>query len=311
MKDKMPEKYTGEELEKEIDYTNQLLSTIENSGLSTLAGINEAFHSLQEFVDDSEEHITSSVDTDARVGHKTADTSFFGYKNHLAMSDERIITAAVVTPGNEGDGKYLQTLVEKSKEAGMDVEKILADAAYSGEENLNYAKENKITLVSKLNPSLTNDRHQVKFDYNKDSDQFICPAGHYSTRVARTGKKDQKGKNQRKTYYFDTDKCQICPFKDGCYKEGTKSKTYSVSIKKEIQTKQKEFQETKEFKEDASERYKIEAKNDELKNRHGLRVCKSDGLFGMTIQAATTIFVVNLKRITTLMDEKKKNEDKK
>ena len=29
------------------------------------------------------------------------------------MNDERIITAAVITTGEQSDGKYLQTLIEK------------------------------------------------------------------------------------------------------------------------------------------------------------------------------------------------------
>jgi hypothetical protein len=36
-----------------------------------------------------------------------ADSSFFGYKTHLAMTEERIITAAVVTSGEKGDGPEL------------------------------------------------------------------------------------------------------------------------------------------------------------------------------------------------------------
>jgi hypothetical protein len=51
-------------------------------------------------------------------------------------------------------------------------------------------------------------------------------------------------------------------------------------------------------------RYKIEAKNSELKNRHGYETCTYTGLFGMEIQAATTAFVVNLKRIITLLGKK-------
>jgi|GEM_PF-6831531 len=32
------------------------------------------------------------------------------------------------------------------------------------------------------------------------------------------------------TYFFDVEKCKIFPLKSTCYKEGTDSKTYSVSI---------------------------------------------------------------------------------
>ena len=62
-----------------------------------------------------------------------------------------------------------------------------------------------------------------------------------------------------------------------------------------------DFQETEYFKERAKERYKIEAKNSELKHRHGYETASSSGLIGMEIQGALTIFAVNLKRIITLI----------
>lgn len=31
------------------------------------------------------EHLETSKDEDAKTGHKTADTSFWGYKTHIAM----------------------------------------------------------------------------------------------------------------------------------------------------------------------------------------------------------------------------------
>lgn len=64
------------------------------------------------------------------------------------------------------------------------------------------------------------------------------------------------------------------------------------------------FQNSDEFKELARSRYKIEAKNIELKHGHGYDTASSAGLFGMEIQGATTIFAVNLKRILTLLTEK-------
>ena len=67
------------------------------------------------------EQLALSKDKDARVGHKTYDTSFFGYKTHMAMTEERIITAATVTSGEKHDGKQLKELVEKSREAGIEV----------------------------------------------------------------------------------------------------------------------------------------------------------------------------------------------
>lgn len=51
-----------------------------------------------------------------------------------------------------------------------------------------------------------------------------------AVRKARQGRIDVSV-NQTVTYYFDINKCKVCPLRDGCYKPGAKSKSYSVSIK--------------------------------------------------------------------------------
>ncbi|OUB12011.1 transposase [Bacillus thuringiensis serovar yunnanensis] len=100
-------------------------------------------------------------------------------------------------------------------------------------------------------------------------------------------------------YFFEVKKCKACPLREGCFKEGAKTKTYPVAIKSEEYLDQQTFQETEEFKRLAQERYKIEAKNSELKNQ-----ASAAGSFGMQIQGATTIFAVNLKRILKLLNGK-------
>ena len=95
-----------------------------------------------------------------------------------------------------------------------------------------------------------------------------------------------------------------CPYRDGCYKEGAKKKTYTETIICDSHSEQVKFQETEHFKEKMRERYKIEAKNSELKHRHGYDVASSSGLICMEMQGAMTIFAVNLKRIIKLMNEK-------
>jgi len=176
------------------------------------------------------------------------------------------------------------------------------DAAYSEKENIKYKKKNEMKLVARLNPLITqgNRKKEAEFDFNKDAGMYVCKAGHMAIRKARSGRKNV-GKNQVDTYYFDIEKCKRCPFKEGCYKKGAKSKTYSVSIKSSEHTEQAQFQESEYFKEKAKERYKIEAKNSELKHRHGYDVATSSGLIGMGIQGAMAIFTVNIKRILKLM----------
>lgn len=305
MKEKFPQKNTSNEVKDEVTYCEKLIEVIDKEPqIAHVPAVKERLNLLKEVVNDYQEHLSYSSDVDAQKGHKTADSSFFGYKTHIALSDERIITAAVITTGEKSDGKYLQELIEKSEQAGIKVDTVIGDTAYSEKANIEYTNRENIALVSKLNPVISEGtrKEEDKFEYNKDAGRFVCKAGHLAIRKACTGKKGQN-KNQSETHYFDIEKCKVCPLRDGCYKEGAKSKTYSVSLKSETHKEQLAFQQTDEFIQLAKERYKVEAKNSELKNGHGYDTASSAGLFGMEIQGATTIFAVNLKRILKLMNE--------
>ena len=303
VKEEVPRKlHSTASLEEEVAYTQELIA-FTNDYLSQHANIQKAMETaLQVLEGEAYQQIRSLHDQEAKLGHKSSKESFTGYKSHLAITDERIITAIEVTTGEVSDGKYLKKLVEQSKKHNIEVNELLADAAYSSKENLVYLEEESITAITPLNPIVLNGgkRETEGFEYNKDAGQMRCPAGHLSVRKARTGKKNQK-KNQSLTHYFDIEKCKVCPLREGCYKPGAKSKTYSITIKSDIHQKAIDYQKTDEFKEKKKQRYKIEAKNAELKQSHGFKRCKFAGLFGMKCQAYLTVFVVNAKRIVKLI----------
>ena len=310
-KSKFPKKVENGLIEDALAYCEKLLAAIEaEPKTADRPAIREKINLLRETVEDHAEHLAQSKDPDARVGHKTADTNFFGYKTHMAMTDERIVAAAVVTSGEKSDGEQLPVLVEKARANGLEVKNAIGDTAYSGKDNLALAEskdapEKSFNLVSKLNPVISNGSRKEGengFTYNKDAGMYVCPAGHMAIRKEVITPK-RKGKNPRMTYHFDVEKCKHCPHAEGCYKAGAKTKTYSITILSDLHQKQKDFQETEEFKNLAATRYKIEAKNGEIKQRYGYGVASYAGLVGMEIQGATTLFVANIKRILRLKAE--------
>lgn len=308
IKEKFPSKNTEDSLEKEVAYCEELISVIrENKEIYSYPKIQERLNLLEEAITDDKEHMKISKDEDARVGHKTADTSFFGYKTHIAMTEERIITAATITSGEKTDGKELPELVRKSRDTGIEVEMVIGDKAYSDKKNIEAAKDCGYELIAKLNNVITqgNRSKEDAFEFNKDAGMYQCKAGHLAIhKYLDKRKKDKKNKNPRMIYFFDVEKCKCCPYREGCYKDGAKKKTYTETIISDTHSAQAQFQETEHFKEKMKERYKIEAKNSELKNRHGYDVASSSGLIGMEMQGAMTIFAVNLKRIVKLISEK-------
>ena len=60
----------------------------------------------------AKDRIISTVDPDARHGHKTSARGFDGYKGHVAVDpDSELITATTVTAGNVGDGQAVDALL--------------------------------------------------------------------------------------------------------------------------------------------------------------------------------------------------------
>ena len=305
IKTTFPDKANNGIVEDELQYCEKLIQAVRaNEIVSAYPSVTGNMNLLSELMDEGIQHLMASTDADAKVGHKTADTSFFGYKTHLAMTEERIITAAVITSGEKHDGKQLQELIEKSKKAGIDVKTIIGDAAYSEKENIEFANGNNFELISKLSKSIThgNTRASGIFEYNKDADMYVCKAGHLSIKKTITGKKKRitQGTAAVISYHFDVEKCKNCAMKNGCYKDGAVTKTYSVTLKSNVHKEHSEFQESDYFRKKSKERYKIEAKNSELKHRHGYDVANASGFIGMEMQGALAIFVVNLKRILKL-----------
>ena len=182
------------------------------------------------------------------------------------MTPERIIVVATVTSGEKNDEKELQGLIEQMEENEFEVNGVIGDMAYSETENLEYAEEKDIKIYSRLSKTVThgNRLNPNKFHFNKDAGHYVC----------------QK-----------------------CFRDGAKTKSYSVIIKAHTHQKQEAFQDTDEFREAIKERYKVKAKNAELKHSHGLDQAETSGLLGMEIQGATAIFASNINRILRILDK--------
>jgi len=58
------------------------------------------------------DRVISTVDPDARHGHKSSHHGFDGYKGHVALDpDHELVTATAVTPGNAGDAQVATELL--------------------------------------------------------------------------------------------------------------------------------------------------------------------------------------------------------
>ena len=98
----------GRTLEAAVEEAAQLLATVVGQDLEQ--GDDGVFRIARRVAKD---RVISTVDPEARHGHKTAARGFDGYKGHVAIDpDSEIITDTVVTPGNAGDASVAEDLID-------------------------------------------------------------------------------------------------------------------------------------------------------------------------------------------------------
>lgn len=212
-------------LDEEIEYTKKLIEGLDAKiGEKTNEKIKRKYEKVKNMLENNKiKEIQSSVDEDAKKGYKSEENDFFGYKNHVAMTKERIVTALEITSREAADGKYLESLVEKRKKAGIEVNEVIGDKAYSGKENLEYGKNKNIKIISRMNKVLTNGRKNKEdgFEYIKDADTLRCPMGHLARQKTYIKEKNYKDgyRNAKMEYNFDTQTCQQCQMKAECLRK--------------------------------------------------------------------------------------------
>lgn len=304
LSEKFPEKPSIEaDLTEEIAYTYRLLEAIR---VGVEASDNRAIKDLYDHIKDLLEsdrirQIRSKDDEDARFGHKTPTSTFFGYKTHIAMSEDRIITGIEVTDGSKPDGAQLPILLDKSKQNGAPVKEIVGDMAYVSDDNLAVCKENDVELYARTNSAVAaaaNTQLDEGFSYSKDAHMMQCPAGHLATRVE---KRNAANGNTYLNYCFSVKKCKSCPLRETCRVGKSKSHTYSVTCANDIHKARLEFEKSENFSNKMQIRHRIEEKNGEMKIAHGYRRADSVGLVAMRLQAYFTAIVVNMKRIVAVI----------
>lgn len=287
---------------EEMAYGHRLIGYVQDNcaELLSIKRVSRVFNRFKELIDDITEYYqVNPNDKDARVGHKSADTEFFGYKSQIAIDeDSRLILDAEVTSGEVGDAiPGIEVMKRITSNANLSVNELLADTAYSGQPFLELAQDKEFKLIAPPHPILGSSIDgREGFTFNKDADMFCCPKGHLAkSKRTVTYKKDN---NRRAIIYtFDPAKCTACPLRSTCIKGKAQSRSFSVSVLTEQQKRLLQEYQTDYFKTRRRQRYKIEAKNAHLKQSYGMSKTMGLGIQMMTLQAAVAFFTSNIKII--------------
>ena len=141
------------------------------------------------------DRVISTVDPDARHGHKSSACGYDGYKGHVAVDpDSEIITDTQVTAGNAGDASVAADLIDDLTDGGDgggdrgdDADGgdggggpvVYGDAAYGAGEFLGHLADAGVDTRCKTQPPPGRRGRFSKdaFDIDLDDDTVTCPAG--------------------------------------------------------------------------------------------------------------------------------------
>ena len=250
------------------------------------------------------DRVISTVDPQARHGHKTSARGFDGYKGHISIDpDSEVIVACDVTAGNVGDGQAATPLIDealdhaKTRSEQQRVTEVYGDASYGTAdivETLEAAGIEANVKVQEPAPPKKGLFAKSAFDIDLNQQTVRCPQG--IVVPIKLGKAAT-----RAGLASFAPHCRRCPLKATC----TTSKTgrqIRIHLKEATLQRSRLRQRSKEWKQNyRSIRPKVERKIGHLmRRRHGGRRARVRGRDRVNADFSLLCAATNLKRLAKL-----------
>jgi hypothetical protein len=261
----------------------------------------------------AKDRVISTVDTEARHGHKTNHRGYDGFKGHAAVDpDSEIITAVAVTPANTGDVEPVADLIadltspdpaDPSKETdgdaaeGEDPAAVYGDAAYGAGEVLEQLEDAGIETMTKVQPPVAPGGMFTKdqFDINLEAGQVTCPNEITVPIKPVNGDKKRAGQAEFGIH------CRDCPLAQMCTTSKT-GRSITIGHHEARLTAARTRQRNQAWKTDyQATRPKVERKLAHLvRRRHGGRRARMRGTLRIAADFSLLAAAVNLARLARL-----------
>jgi len=257
----------------------------------------------------AKDRVISTVDPDARHGHKTSARGFDGYKGHVAVDpDSELIVATTVTAGNVGDGHAVAALLASelaepdASDPPEDGERppapeepmaVYGDSAYGAGSVLDTLEQADAEIMCKVQaPNAPGGRYpKDAFQIDLEEGTVTCPAGQT---VALRPVKDGHVAHFARA-------CQTCPLAERCT-TSTDGRSIHVGRYEQQLTRARARQTDPAWKADyTATRPKVERKISHLmRRRHGGRRARVRGQPKVNADFNLLAAAVNLARLATL-----------
>jgi hypothetical protein len=291
----------GRELGPKLEQAAVLLATVVGQDLDE--GEDGVFGIARRVAKD---RIISTVDPDARHGHKTSARGFDGYKGHVSMDpDSELIVSTTVTAGNVGDGQAVDALLadelaapddppEVSDPSGREEPlSVYGDSAYGAGSVLDTLEQADAEIMCKVQaPNAPGGRFaKDAFGIDLQAGTVTCPAGQTtSLRPIKDGH----------IAHFAA-VCQACPLAERCTTSPS-GRSIHVGLYEQQLQRARARQSDPAWKADyTATRPKVERKIGHLmRRRHGGRRARVRGQTKVNADFSLLAAAVNLARLATL-----------
>ena len=291
----------GRELGPELEQAAALLATVVGQDLDE--GEDGVFRIARRVAKD---RIISTVDPDARHGHKTSARGFDGYKGHVSIDpDSELIVSTTVTAGNVGDGQAVDALLadelaapddppEVSDPSGREEPlSVYGDSAYGAGSVLDTLEQADAEIMCKVQaPNASGGRFaKDAFGIDLQAGAVTCPAG--QTTSLRPIKDGHIARFAAV--------CQACSLAERCTTSPS-GRSIHVGLYEQQLQRARARQSDPAWKADyTATRPKVERKIGHLmRRRHGGRRARVRGQTKVNTDFSLLAAAVNLARLATL-----------
>ena len=256
----------------------------------------------------SNEEYTSKTDPDSRIARKPGKLTNLYYTTHYSVdSKERIITDVLTTHSDQSDSDALLEIVDRTEERlnknGLKIKSVAADKNYCSGKNLRKLEEKGIEpfIPTQKHPNTTGGIDKCNFDYDSQTDVYICPTGNILQYCYTT-------KRQAKTYAVKNKECFSCPIREKCT-SSKKIRQVQHSIYKQeyerlfARIKSNDGRRMRRIRQITTEPLFAEAKQN-----HGLSKFMTKGIQKAKKNSILIASVQNLKRLMKFCKRKLPNE---
>ena len=279
----------GTDLDGPAREAAELLALV--AGQDVEAGDDGVFRIVRKVAKD---RVISTVDPEARHGHKSRNRRFDGYKAHLSVDpDSELIDDVVVTPANTHDADAVEDLLAGHAD-DEDKPIVMGDSAYAGADTLDELTEAGFDVKAKVPPARGRGERFGKddFDIDLEADTVTCPVGHVVT-IRRSG--DGGGRADFAEH------CASCPRRDRCT-TSTSGRSVTIHPKESVLQRAKTAQADPEWQHAyRSTRPKVERKIAHfVRVRWGGRNARTRGRQRVATDVETRAAAINWARLATL-----------